>query len=493
MRAFLSSDKSPPSALTPRPSAVAAAALGLLGLLGPGASGSAQTPAAAITKPYLLAFHGCDTAAANCMDFRNHVVYLAESDDGGTWSLPPGYTPVPGSVPDVVRRGDAIYLFAPGQVRPFRFLTGGWEAPRSVRLVDSECPSFVDPSPTVDERGRIVLFYLCAGPPGTGDPAGCPPGQTSCVKRFRSATEVEGSDATQFVADPDDRVQVPIQPGPSGGDSASDPDVFHDGTQWVLYVSRGNSTEVYTSAALRGAYVLAPALPSGRITSNLGGVGSGHFDALRGQYWTLVHRPEPIQRIYRGVHPGLATPLLGEDLVPVVTGASLGLGAGTSVASPGVAPNANGPSLLPGSPAGSIGTPAQLVFQWQDLTRSPVYALEYCVAASAATCFAAQAGATRFDSPALTLWALDGSDPAMRAFIGIPLGAGPILAYSRVGTTVTLAVTVGQLAAQVQYRVFPVVLSPSLTGTLNAPEAARAVVDLPAGATSSLPVGVALR
>jgi hypothetical protein len=476
--------------------ALAAAAITSIALPGPGTRGSAQTPAAPLTRAYLLAFHGCDTAVADCMDFRNHAVYLAESDDGATWSLPAGYTPAPGSVPDVVRRGDAIYLFSPGQVRPFRLSTGTWEAQRAVTLLDPECPSFVDPSPLVDEQGRIVLVYLCGGLPGTGDPAGCPTGQTTCVKRFRSATEVDGSDGTRFVADPGDRTQVALQPGPAGAGTASDPDLFHDGARWVLYVSRGNSTEVHTSPTLRGAYVVSPALPQGRLTNDTGGVGAGHFDALSRQYWTFVHRPDPVQRIYRAVHPGLATPLLAADLIPLVTGSSLGLGASFAVASPGIAPNANGPSLLQGSPAGTLETPASLVFQWQDLTRSPVYAVEYCVASGGATCFASQAGATRFDAPALTLWAVDGSDPAMRGFVGTPLGAGPVLAYTRADTTdttVTLALAVGRLAAQVQYRVFPIVLSASPAGTLDAPDLVRSVVDLPPGTTSSLPVSVTLR
>jgi hypothetical protein len=238
---------------------------------------------------------------------------------------------------------------------------------------------------------------------------------------------------------------------------------------------------------------MSSALPQGRLTNDVGGVGAGHFDALRGQYWTFVHRPEPVQRIYRAVHPTLTSPLLGPDLAPLVTGAGLGLGAAAAVASAAAAPNANGPSLLQGSPLGTIGTPAMLVFQWRDLTRSPVYALEYCVAPAGTTCFASQAGDTRFDVPALTLWAVDGSDPAMQPFVGILLGAAPILAYTRVGTTVTLTLAVSRLQAQMQYRVFPVVLSTSPAGTLNAPELARALVDLPPGATSSLPVSVTLR
>ena len=462
--------------------------------IGPLPTRPAWAQAASVTQPYLLAFLACNTAAANCMDPRNHQVYLAQSDDGANWSLPPGYTPVPGSVPDVVRRGQTLYMYFPGQLRRFEMDTGTWEAARGVSLTDTECPGFVDPSPIVDENGRIVLFYLCGGAPGSGDPAQCPPGVTTCVKRFRTATEVAGSDGVQFTADSGDRVQVTVRPSPGQFDSASDPDIFYDGTQYVLYVSRGNSTEVYTSRSLRGSYSLSTALPSGRISDNNGGIGSGQFDALRGQYWTFVHRPEPVQRIYRGVHPSLATQLQSADLVPIVTGSSLGLGATFSVASPGIAENANGPSLLMNTATGTISTPAQLTFQWRDLTRSPVYALEYCLATGSSGCFASQAGVTRFDSPAQTFWLVDGSDPTLRSVIGSPLGAGVILAYTRAGTTVTFTLPLpAPLDLRIQYRIFPVVISPSRVGTLNAPETIRGVVDLPPGGTSSLPVSVTLR
>lgn len=65
-----------------------------------------------ITGKYLMAFHACDAAAAECRDPRNHQVYLAQSDDGAQWSLVPGWKPYPGSVPDVIRRGESLGLTA---------------------------------------------------------------------------------------------------------------------------------------------------------------------------------------------------------------------------------------------------------------------------------------------------------------------------------------------------------------------------------------------
>lgn len=132
----------------------------------------------------------------------------------------------------------------------------------------------------------------------------------------RSATEVDGSDGVQFVADSGDRVQVTLTPTSTQLDTASDPDIFYDGTQYVLYISRGNSMEVYTSATLRGSYTRSPPLPGGKITSNTGGIGSGFFNALQGQYWTFVHRPETPQKIYRGATPPSTLPFPAPTLWP---------------------------------------------------------------------------------------------------------------------------------------------------------------------------------
>lgn len=69
-----------------------------------------------INGKYLMAFHACDTAADNCRDPRNHRVYLAQSDDGTQWSIVPGWTPHGGSVPDVIRRGETLYIYPPGNL-----------------------------------------------------------------------------------------------------------------------------------------------------------------------------------------------------------------------------------------------------------------------------------------------------------------------------------------------------------------------------------------
>ncbi len=296
-----------------------------------------------ISKAYLLSFHACDTATANCRDPRNHQVYLAQSNDGASWSLVPGWMPYPGSVPDVIRRGDTLYVYTPDQVRRYRFATQTWEAPVRVSLNDPTAPGFVDPSLFVDDQGRLVLFYLVATP--GSDPAQCAPGQPTCVKRFHSATEAPGSDGTAFVAEPGDRVAITLHPNPI--DSASDPDIFIEAvrstTRYVLYISRGNSIQIYTSLTLHGSYTLLTTLPEGYLTRNTGGIGSGHFDFVANRYWTYVHTPNGIIR--RAAHSTLDEQLAEDDFTAIITGSSIGLGSSWRVESPGFAVNAAGPAI----------------------------------------------------------------------------------------------------------------------------------------------------
>ena len=291
-------------------------------------------PAPGISGAYLLAFHACDPDVSDCNDPRNHRVYLAQSDDGVNWSVVPGWETYKGSVPDVIRRGDTLYVYTSDSVRRYDFATETWESPVSVELTDTEAPDgFVDPSLIIDDQDRLVLFYL-VGIIGQ-DPAGCAPGETSCVKHFRSATEVDGSDGAQFVADSGDRAQVTIVP-PS---TASDPDIFYDGSRYVLYISRGQSIQVYTSQTLLGDYTLLSTLPDGYLTYVVG-IGSGYFDQATSRYWTYGHTFDGIIR--RAVHASLDESLNESDFTTVLTGSSIGLGASYLVNSPGFAVNTTG-------------------------------------------------------------------------------------------------------------------------------------------------------
>ena len=156
-----------------------------------------------ISGTYLLSFHACDPTTTDCTDPRNHRVYVAQSNDGFNWDIIPGWEPTQGSVPDLIRRGDTLYVFycywgqLGSRVLRYDFGTNTWATPVSLDLIDAEAPDgIVDMSATIDSQGRLVLFYLVAA--AGQDPAGCAPGETTCTKHFRSATEVEGSDGTQF-------------------------------------------------------------------------------------------------------------------------------------------------------------------------------------------------------------------------------------------------------------------------------------------------------
>ncbi|NDA12458.1 MAG: hypothetical protein EBZ15_07450 [Actinobacteria bacterium] len=199
-----------------------------------------SSPIQNVTPPaqrLLMAFHGCVEGATDCNNPVNHRVYLAQSDDGAQWSLVPGWTPLRGSVPDVFRRGDTAYVISTGGVARVNMTTGSVTVEEvSVRGGDL----YVDPSLAQLPDGRLVMFYL----PGIigQDPARCAPGESSCVKFIKSAVEVPGSQGTEFIPDPGVRVQEAITQG-----SFSDPDVFFNGSTWVLYVSKGPSIDAYTS------------------------------------------------------------------------------------------------------------------------------------------------------------------------------------------------------------------------------------------------------
>ena len=226
-------------------------------------------------------------------------------------------------MPDVFRRGDTAYVISTGGVARVNMTTGSVTIEEvSVRGGDL----YVDPSLAQLPDGRLVMFYL----PGIigQDPARCAPGESSCVKSIKSAVEVPGSEGTEFIPDPGVRVQEAITQG-----SFSDPDVFFNGSTWVLYVSKGPSIDAYTSSELLGSYA-----PSGPVSAGDGGVGSG-IEASPGQVQTFVHSSRIASSfIKRGVSATGIT-LIG-DFATVLSGGDVGLS--DYVASPGVAVNTAG-------------------------------------------------------------------------------------------------------------------------------------------------------
>jgi len=288
--------------------------------------------APAVTGAYLMAFHACNAFTTDCNDPRNHQVYLAQSDDGQNWSLVPGWQPVPGSVPDVIRRGDTIYIYASGNLIRYHVSTNIADPP-----LRYEAPAMTtDPSLFVDEQGRLVIFFM-HGIMG-GDPAQCPPGEMTCTKNFGSATEVEGSDGTRFTVDDGARVAITLG---TVYRSASDPDIFSDGRDYFLYISHGSSVTVWTSPELRGTYKQLNVPPMGFFILNSGGVPSAYYNAGNGEFWSYTHVHQQVGMVIRrAVHKDFTMQLQENAWQTVISGEGIGLGQGVNVESPGFAVNA---------------------------------------------------------------------------------------------------------------------------------------------------------
>ena len=215
---------------------------------------------------------------------------------------------------------------------------------------------WVDPSPVLDSNGTpgaIVLFYLASG--ASGDPASCPEGASSCVKTFRSATEVMGSDGTKFTVDSGDRASVTLYPTATPSlRVASDPDVFADASGFVLYLSRGQSVQALTATDLRGCHANASGLTDGLLIDKTGKVPAGHyFSGPKTEYWTFVtqSRLGGEDVIALASHPYLSKTPEPDDYVTIVRGADVPSPLVTrAVSSPGFALN-DGRTPTPGPAA----------------------------------------------------------------------------------------------------------------------------------------------
>ncbi|MSQ78592.1 MAG: hypothetical protein EXR21_02795 [Flavobacteriaceae bacterium] len=219
----------------------------------------------------------------------SHRVQLAESNNGYSWSSVPGFTSFVGggSVPDVITRNNKLYLYTTSGVKTYDYSTNTWDKDMSkVSIVDSAGTSqyAVDPSMILDSSGRLVMLYLESSGPGTGDPAGCN-GASSCTKYFRSAVEVPSSGGTVFVKQSGARLSYTIT---TSNGSASDPDIFFNGTQYILYISTGTNVRAYYSATLHGTYTAMPLLSSALLTSSVG-IPCGYYDADSASYFTFGH------------------------------------------------------------------------------------------------------------------------------------------------------------------------------------------------------------
>lgn len=311
-----------------------------LGVVCIGMSWGNTANAASLSGKYIMAFHACNTATASCSDPQNHKIYIAQSDDGINWSSLSGYTPYSGSVPDLIRRGNSLYVYTPGMVRRYQIDTNTWKdtAPVtvSIRKSDGSTEMFVDPSPILDENGRVVLFYLVGQ--SVGDPARCLSGQASCTKIIRSATEVSGSDGTSFLVDNGNRIEITI----TSSETASDPDIFKGPDGFILYIARNGGVQALRASDLHGNYQNVSGLSNGMlINMGSGSVPSGYYDETTGEFWTYVHTPQGnTSNIKRAVSSGINTSIPDSSFKTVISGGNFpGLGSSYTVESPGFALN----------------------------------------------------------------------------------------------------------------------------------------------------------
>ncbi|OGO17481.1 MAG: hypothetical protein A2Z14_17180 [Chloroflexi bacterium RBG_16_48_8] len=308
----------------------------------PEATATFQSPSATIlemTSSYLMAFHACDFFNFNCNDPRNHKVYLAGADDIKTWSLIPGWVPIQGSVPDVIRRGDTLYVYTGSWLVKYHFDSGVLDEPVQVQISRGEgTPSTEPVMPTdvsliLDDQDQMVMFFLF-GKMGS-DPAMCDPGEATCTKSIGSATEVEGSDGGAFMVNSGDRINSEIGEGKIFM-SLSDPDIFTDGRDFYLLLSHGSWISVWTSSELHGSYQRLDVPPMGFLSAGSGGVASGYYSQEEGRYWIFsnIHLEEGM--VIRLASPKDLTRQLEEgNWTTIIGGEAIGLGPGYNAESPG--------------------------------------------------------------------------------------------------------------------------------------------------------------
>ena len=294
----------------------------------PAHSGFSMTPPSAA---YVMAFHTC---SSDCENPRGHTVRLVQSQDGAVWSDVPGWKPLSGSVPDAIRRGNTFYVIGAGLTR-IDMTTGQATADRfSVKKSDGSNAlardvSFAGQLPD----GRFVIAYV-------------PPMQEvvgAASIPVEIAVEDKGSDGASYtfyataISIGSGSLAVPGQP--------TDPDVFYNGSQWVLYVSVGANVISFTSSSVTGPYDVASATV---VSKSAGGVPAGVQSDSGVMTFVNSGPSRESLVIQRAVSATGTTAIPAADFSTVLTGAAYGA---TTAESPGIARNTTGTSCGTGCAA----------------------------------------------------------------------------------------------------------------------------------------------
>ena len=314
-------------------------------------SAEART-APAIDGKYLIAFNDRDCnlpgiepepegqeTGLGCRAPRYSRVHLLQSDDGAEWRTIPGFEPFAGGIPDGIRRGNTLYLYAnlmdPSQwglrVLKYDFDTNMWIGPHYVEVSGGREPFLpftpgkefpVGQTAILDDNGRLMLLYRLYYVAWGAQP----------VEYFRTATEVPGSDGTKFVVDPGERIKL-VQDLDKEYIGLGNGEIFRDPDGYGIYFGYGRFTEkdgtalesgiaVWRSEELRGTYKPTEALPCGILTEFSGSAAGGGYVPAAGQYWTFVIPPGRVIpgriTIWRAVHSSLDEQLADASFEQVI-------------------------------------------------------------------------------------------------------------------------------------------------------------------------------
>jgi len=253
------------------------------------------------TSKYLMAYHVCATGSSDCTNPTNHKVRLAQSADGASWADVSGWTEYSGSVPELARRDNDLFVVSQGVTQID--LTTGVATRRTfvVLTADGENAMARDVAfgPALEDGRLSVVYVPSMQDIVTGEP-----------EPVYFAEEVDGSDGTCF--------QYSAQIASTEGQSfhITDPDLFFDGLNFILYTSSGPNTHAFQSSTIDGSYTYVHQVAS----SSGGGVPSGVLNDA-GQVMTYTNKEEsnggPIA-IYQAVHargtvPTTFTKIIDDD------------------------------------------------------------------------------------------------------------------------------------------------------------------------------------